>query len=293
MAVFFALPESEALAWDLAELTASDCGELEVRHFPDSESYVRVLSDVAGQDVFLVCGLDSPDAKFLSLAFAARTIRSLGASSIGLIAPYLPYLRQDKAFHEGEAISSQIFADLVGREFDQVITVDPHLHRYASLDAVYGIKTRVVRSAELIGEWVRKNVDSALIVGPDSESAQWVEGIAHAAGVPWTAFRKERRGDRDVELVAPSFEEWREHTPVLVDDIVSSGATMVGGARLLRAAGLPSPYCVAVHALFDDATGARIESLTRQFLTTDTVPNKYSHFRVAPLIASHLSSDWV
>jgi len=291
MAAFFALPGSEALAIDLAELTASTCGALEVRHFPDGESYVRVRSEVAKQDVFLVCGLDSPDAKFLSLAFAARTIRSRGARSIGLIAPYLPYLRQDKAFHEGEAIASKIFADLLGHEFDRVITVDPHLHRYASLDAVYGIPTRVVRSAELIGEWVSENVDSALIVGPDSESAQWVEEIAHAADAPWTTFRKERRGDREVQLAAQSLEEWRDLMPVLVDDIVSSGATMVEGAKLLRTAGLQSPYCVAVHALFDDATGARIESLTRKFLTTDTVPNKYSHFRVAPLIAGQLSSD--
>ena len=291
MATFFALPGSETLATDLAELTASDCGELEVRQFPDGENYVRVLSEVAKQDVFLVCALDSPDAKLLSLIFAARTIRSHGARSIGLIAPYLPYLRQDKIFHEGEAITSKIFADLLGREFDLLITVDPHLHRYASLDAVYSIPTRVVRCAELIGEWVRENVHSPVIVGPDSESTQWVKGIAHSAGAPWTTFRKERRSDRDVQLAAPSLEQWRDLTPVLVDDIVSSGATMVEGAKLLRNAGLPSPYCVAVHALFDEATGLRIQSLAKAFLTTDTVPNMYSHFRVAPLIVDQLSDS--
>lgn len=292
MAMFFAMPGREALAQELAELTASDFGALEVRQFPDGESYVRILSDVTRQDVFLVCGLDYPDAKFLSLAFAARTIRSLGASSIGLIAPYLPYLRQDKAFEEGEAITSKVFADLLGREFDSLITIDPHLHRYASLDAVYGIPTRAVCSAELIGHWVKENVDAALIVGPDSESAQWVEEIARAAGTPWFTFRKERRGDRDVQLAAPSLTAWRDHIPVLVDDIVSSGTTMVEGAKLLRAAGLPPPYCIAFHALFDEATGARIERLARKFLTTDTVPNKFSYFRVAPLMAGQLSSEW-
>lgn len=291
MVAIFALPGNEALAIDLARLTGSQCGELEVRRFPDGESYVRVLTDVAGQDIFLVCSLNSPDLKFLSLIFAAHTIRSLGARSIGLVAPYLSYLRQDMAFHEGEAISSKIFARLLDREFDSLITVDPHLHRYPALRAVFDIRARAVRSAAMIGQWIKLNVDSALIVGPDVESAQWVEEVAQAAGAPWINFRKERLGDRDVQLVAPSLAACSDRTPVLVDDIVSSGSTMVEGAKLLGAAGLDSPYCIAVHALFDDATGTLIESLARKFLTTDTVPNKYSQFHVAPLIAEQIANE--
>ena len=118
--------------------------------------------------------------------------------------------------------------------------------------------------------------------------------VSEVAGIsrsPYRVLQKQRRGDWDVRITIPDLGEFHDKTPLLVDDIVSSGVTMIEGARLLRTAGLPSPYCVAVHALFDDATGARIESLTRAFLTTDTVPNKYSHFRVAPLIAEQLSSN--
>lgn len=288
MVAVFALPGNEALAIDLANLTGSQRGELEVRRFPDEESYVRVLTDVAGQDIFLVCSLSSPDSKFLPLVFAARTIRELGAASVGLIAPYLPYLRQDKAFHPGEALSSKIFADLLSREFDSLITVDPHLHRYSSLDELYAIPAHIVRSAALIGRWAKVNVPSALIVGPDRESAQWVAEIAAIADVPWTVFRKDRRGDRDVQLAAPPLAAWRNRTPVLVDDIISSGATMIEGAELILACGLKTPYCVAVHALFDAATGAKIDGIARQLLTTDTILNEFSHFQMGPLIAEQI-----
>lgn len=289
MSLFFGMPGNDELAEELAGLTASETGGIETRRFPDGETYVRIHGEPKDRDTYLVCTLADPDYQIPPLLFAARTIRALGARSLTLIAPYLAYLRQDAEFHKGEAVSSRIFADLIGREFDGLVTVDPHLHRYRSLDEIYTIPARVVRTNELIGTWVRENVASPIVIGPDAESAQWVEAIAANAACPWSTFTKERHGDRSVRLVSPDEGDFRGRTPVLFDDIISSGATMIGAAKVLENQGWPAPYCISVHALFDATTAARLKALTRAVLTTDTVANPFSHFRTAPLIAEQLA----
>jgi hypothetical protein len=87
---------------------------------------------VKDRDIVLVCTLNDPDSKTLALLFAARNAKELGARSVGLVAPYLGYMRQDRRFREGEAITSAHFAALVSSSFDWLVTVDPHLHRRAS-----------------------------------------------------------------------------------------------------------------------------------------------------------------
>ncbi len=181
MAIFFPLPGNEELASELADLTAGEVGRLELRHFPDGETYVRILADVEARKVFVVCTLAHPDPQLVGLAFVARQLRELGAAKVELVAPYLPYMRQDRIFHRGEALSSRLFAELVQQPFDRLLTIDPHLHRHASLDEVYDIPTTVIRSAPLLADWVRTNVEEPLIIGPDAESAQWVEALAEQA----------------------------------------------------------------------------------------------------------------
>ncbi|WP_309660929.1 ribose-phosphate diphosphokinase [Sphingomonas sp.] len=289
MARFFAMPGNGDLTDEISVLTASETGTIEYRRFPDSESYVRIHGDVRKGDTFLVCTLAHPDEHFVPLVFAARALRAAGARSISLIAPYLAYMRQDRAFAANEAVSSRIFADLISREFDRLITVDPHLHRIASLQEIYSIPTTVVHTSGLIGRWVRDHVASPIILGPDIESAQWAKNIARNASCPWAVFRKERRGDREVQLIPPSLDQHAMRTPVLVDDIISSGATMIQAAMILMAADMLPPYCIAVHALCDERTAAEIEGLAQSLLTSDSIPNPHSAFSVAPLIAEQLA----
>lgn len=284
------MPGSEDLADGLAALCSAERSVVEVRQFPDGEHYVRLPADVAGRHVWLVCRLSPPTERFLPLVFAARAARALSAARISLLAPYLPYLRQDRVFQHGEALSSKIFAGLVSREFDGLVTIDPHLHRYASLDQIYDIPTVALTSAGIIGNWVRDNVERPVILGPDAESRQWAERIAAAAGAPWAVFEKERHGDRNVSLSIPDLGRWRDCTPVLVDDIISSGATMVEAAKAVLEAGFPAPYCIGVHGLFRPAAGKRLEQLACRLLTTNTILNPYSQFEVAPLIAEAIDT---
>ncbi len=287
--MLLALPGGEPLAASLASLMHCDWSSLMLHRFPDGEQFVRIDVPVAHRRVVLVGSLDQPDTKTLPLLFAADAARELGAREVGLLAPYLAYMRQDDRFHAGEALTSATYARLLSASLDFLVTVDPHLHRWRSLDDIYTIRTRVVAAAPAIAKWILSNIESPIVVGPDSESAQWVAEVARLAGAPHMVLSKVRTGDNEVSIAMPEGIDALGRTPVLVDDIVSSGATVFEVGKCLRAAGLPPPVCIAVHALFPVALSARfVEAGFRQVITCDTVPHPSNAIRLALQLAQAL-----
>lgn len=287
--IVFHLPGDEAFADRLVRTLQAERAGLELHRFPDGESLVRLGADVTGRTVVLTCSLARPDEKTLPLLFAADAARDLGAAKVLLAAPYLAYLRQDRRFHAGEAVTSRSYAALLSTAFDALVTADPHLHRYHALDEIYRIPTRVVHTAPLIARWVAAQVERPLLIGPDSESEQWVAEVAAAAGAPWTVLQKIRRGDRDVEVSLPDVSAWQDRQPVLVDDIVSSARTMIQAVASVRRVGLPAPLCIGVHALF--APGAYEELLASgpaRVLTCNTVPHASNEISVVEPLARAL-----
>ena len=282
------LPGNEDLAGRLAERLKAEMGKIETRNFPDGETYLRIGSDVTGREVVLVCTLDRPDPKFLPLAFAATTARQLGAARVGLVAPYLAYMRQDKRFRDGEAVTSTTFATFLSSTFDWLVTVDPHLHRYRSLDEIYSIPTSIVQSAPLLADWIAANARAPLIIGPDVESEQWVREVAARAKSPYRVLSKKRRGDRDVEISIPDLHEFSGRTPVLVDDIVSSGRTMLETVRHLKAQGMPTPMCIAVHALLSPDAYDALRETAATVVSTNTVKHESNGIDIAALLVEGL-----
>jgi len=268
------LPGSEPCGDSIAHrLGASRC-RLESRRFPDGEIYLRVADEVEGQHVAVVAQLRDPDPQLPGLLFLADALRELGAASVGLVAPYLPYMRQDIRFHPGEVVASRSFAKLLSTAFAWLVTVDPHLHRIASLDAIFGIPTAAVSSAPAIAAWVQTQVERPHLVGPDEESMQWVSEVAALAGCPYTVLSKHRSGDRSVELTLPDLRALRGRTPVLVDDIISSGQTMATTVARLRAEGLAAPVCVGVHAVFSGDALARLQAAgAARIVSCNTLPH--------------------
>jgi ribose-phosphate pyrophosphokinase len=155
--LLFPMPANERLTAGLAEQLDCEMGELNTRQFPDGETYLRFVTDLNKRSVAIVCTLSHPNEKILPLIFAAATARELGASKVGLIAPYLAYMRQDRRFNPGEAVTSRQVAHLISEAFDWMVTVDPHLHRYNDLSEIYSIPTRVVHAAPLVSRWIKAN----------------------------------------------------------------------------------------------------------------------------------------
>lgn len=258
----------------------------ELRQFPDGELYVRIDRDALDADAVIVGNLHGDN--FLRVAFIAGAARDLGAARVGLVAPYLAYMRQDSRFKRGEGVTARYFATLVSSAVDWLVTVDPHLHRFHSLDGVYSIPTTIARAAPAIARWIADEVEQPVLVGPDSESAQWVAAVAAQCSAPYLILEKTRRGDRDVSVSSPNGElaAYSGRTPVVIDDIVSTGRTMLEATRQLRAAGSAPPMCIAIHAVFADAVHDELVAAgARGIITCDTIAHASNRICVADSLA--------
>jgi ribose-phosphate pyrophosphokinase len=282
-------PGNESLGESLSQSISVEQAPLTMRRFPDDETYLRLDVPCRDRDVIVVASLDRPDGKILPLVFLADLARELGARSLVLVAPYLAYMRQDARFNPGEAITSRSFASLLSSRFDALVTIDPHLHRYESLADLYPIETRVIHSAPLIADWIRENVERPLLVGPDSESEQWVAEVASRASAPYLVLDKVRHGDRDVEVAVPDLDRWLDRRPVLIDDIISSGHTMIVTVRELQQTKLAAPVCVGVHAVFaSDAYESLASSRADRIVTTNTISHPSNAIDVAGFVGTAL-----
>ncbi len=269
-----ASPGNKAFAEKLAKELGFVIAPVTWHRFPDGESNVRFDMPVDGCSIAVVATLDRPDEKFLRLALCAATARDLGAERVGLVAPYLAYMRQDRRFRDGEGITARYFPKMVGQWFDWLVTADPHLHRIHDLSEVYAIPSRVVHCAVAIGQWIGARLDDPLVVGPDEESAQWAEAVASAAGAPHVVLAKSRHGDRDVDIAFPDLGRWSGHRPVLVDDIISTGQSMVQTVRGLKEAGFADPWAVAVHGVF---AGQALDALAQAGVAGIATCNTIAH----------------
>jgi ribose-phosphate pyrophosphokinase len=222
---------------------------IERHHFPDGEIKVRLPESLPAK-VVIFRTLNHPNEKLIELLLAAQTARTLGASHLTLVAPYLAYMRQDMAFRPGEAISQRIVGKYLADLFDAVITVDPHLHRITTLEEAMPLaQARVLSGAPLLSDWIAAQRQRPLLIGPDEESAQWVALAAARHGFDHTVCRKVRHGDRDVEVALPDM-VLAGRQVVVLDDVVSTGHSVARAAHLLRAAGAASVDVAVTHALF-------------------------------------------
>lgn len=288
---FYFMPGAGHLAAPLLRATGAERGELDIHPFPDGESYIRFLSDPAGKDIALVACLNDPDPKLVPLIFAASTARSLGARSVGLVAPYMPYFRQDVAFHKGECVSARHLGALLSDCFSWVVTLDPHLHRMTSLDDVFSIPGEVARSAKAVAGWIRDHVDNPLILGPDVESEQWVKSIANICDAPHTVFRKTRFNHQEVQIAVPPDFSCEGHTPVIVDDIASSGGTLAELLSEIRRNCTAPPICCIVHGIFSDGSAERLRQAgAGQVVTTNSIAGPGNQIDIAPALAEAIES---
>jgi ribose-phosphate pyrophosphokinase len=222
---------------------------IERHRFPDGEIKLR-LPDALPVQVVMFRTLNHPNEKLVELLLAAQTARTLGASHLTLVAPYLAYMRQDMAFRPGEAISQRIVGKYLADLFDAVITVDPHLHRITTLEEAMPLaQARVLSGAPLLSDWIAAQRQRPLLIGPDEESAQWGALAAARHGFDHTVCRKVRHGDRDVEVALPDM-VLAGRQVVVLDDVVSTGHSVARAAHLLRAAGAASVDVAVTHALF-------------------------------------------
>ena len=282
--LLLAFDDEQTLAESLASALKIPLALVQRHCFPDGESKLR-LPPVLPADLLLLRGLHRPHDKLVELLITVPAARELGARRILLISPYLAYMRQDMAFTPGEAVSQRHIAALLGSQVDGLITVDPHLHRIASLDEVMtGCRSIALSAAPLLGAWVARQVPDALLLGPDEEALQWVAVAGRAQGLAHAVCHKQRLGDREVRVALPDM-PLAGRAVVLMDDVVSTGHTLQQAAEAALAAGAASVDVAVTHALFVDDALTRLKAAgVRHVWSSDAVHHPTSVVSISALL---------
>jgi ribose-phosphate pyrophosphokinase len=155
------------------------------------------------------------------------------------------------------------------------------------MEEIYSVPCEVLHTAPLIARWIKDNISNGLLIGPDSESKQWVSEIARAADVPYLILEKTRSGDRDVEISIPRLEHYKSRIPILVDDIISTGQTMIETVHHLKKANMQSCICIGIHAVFaSDAFERLKKSGAGSIITCNTIQHQSNRIDVSELLVN-------
>lgn len=292
MDILIGFPEGEALAGRLASRLGLGLQMATLHRFPDGESLVRL--EGAPERAVIVRSLDRPNDKLVELQFLAGALRERGCRELTLVAPYLAYMRQDTEFRPGEVVSQRIMGRWLGGLFDRIVTVEPHLHRTHDLTAVFpGTRSAALSAGPLLGRWAREQGADAgwVILGPDEESEHLVQGAARTAGAQAMVGLKVRRGDHDVSVGLPAGTDLTGRTVLFVDDIVSSGGTLIDAAKVARAHGAARFLAATAHAVFPMERMAAFKAAgIETVVSADGIDHPTNAIGLTDLIADSLTS---
>jgi ribose-phosphate pyrophosphokinase len=276
--------EYEQQTRKLAQALDVPCHIIQRHRFPDGESKLTLPTSLTEQVLFCQ-SLDHPNEKLVELLLAAKTVRGQGVKELTLIVPYLCYMRQDKAFHPGEVISQTIVGKFLADLFDNIITVDPHLHRIHHLQQAVPARHAVALSAtSLMADFLHEHLEDPILLGPDSEAEQWVSAVAKPNQWQYGVCEKIRTGDKEVEITLPEI-DLQKRAIVIVDDVASSGQTLAVAIKQCLLKKAAHVDVLVTHALFaNDAKQRLIQAGVRNIWSTDSVNHESNIIPLAGLL---------
>jgi ribose-phosphate pyrophosphokinase len=265
-------PASTSLAAAVAAQLGRRLGTCTVQRFPDSEVHVELHDSVRGHDVYLLQATSPPvDTHLLELLFLADACRRAGAAHLTAIVPYFGYARQDRRGRGREAVGARLVAEVLGCSgLHRLVAVDLHT---VALEGFFPIPLEHLSAMPLLVEAVRPWVaDNTVIVTPDLGAVKLAERYATALQRPLAIVHKTRLSGEDVR-VERIVGDVQGRAPLIVDDMISTGGTIVAASQALLAAGCAPPLTVvATHGLFVGPALERLRSVPLQrVLVTDSV----------------------
>ncbi|MEE8115084.1 MAG: ribose-phosphate diphosphokinase [Nitrososphaerales archaeon] len=293
--IIFGGSAGTVLATRTSQLLGVKLGRFEATEFPDGEKYVRFHDNIKGEDVVLIhpMGL-KPDSLLIEYLLAASALRDGEAKSVTTVIPYFAYARQDARFNPGEPLSFHLiakFIEMVGA--DMIYTIDLHLQRVPDLGSLLKIATKNLTAVPEVAVWIKKNVEmnNPVVIGPDLESEQWAKVAAEKIGTSYEIMMKTRYSATEVSITTKDGKplDLTGKEVVIIDDIISSGGTIVEAVKLLREAGAKKVVVGCTHPVLSGNALSNIYSSGVDIVVgTDTVPSQVSYVSVAPIIATAL-----
>lgn len=278
---------SRDLAKDLSNKIGCMYIQAATTRFPDGECYTRIDSEALNDDVVIVQNT-YPDSNMIEMFLLQDAVKKMGSKSITLVIPYFGYARQDRVFKPGEPESAKVMIKHLGIMCDRVFTVD--IHKESVLD-YFDCPHKDLKAAPAIAEYFRsKGID--LVLSPDVGAKDRAKAVGDEMGVPYDHLEKVRLSGSDVKI-SPAHMDCTGKNILIVDDMISTGGTIVAAKRALNEAGATNVSVACTHGLF---VNNALEKLTGNslgaVLCCNTLENEVSHISVAEIIADALKEKW-
>jgi ribose-phosphate pyrophosphokinase len=286
-------PASKELAEAVSALTGFGNVPVASKVFPDGESYVRLEGSVQGENVAIVQTTCPPaqDGRLFQLAFMADAAKRGGAVKVLAVVPYLAYARQDKMFLSGEGISVETVARMLrAAGIDELLTVN--IHSEEALKQ-FPFPAKTVSAIPLLAEYfVQKGFKGAFALSPDKGAMYIARQAQEVLGGEAGHLDKQRdRYTGQTKQTADGLNV-KGQTVIIFDDIISTGGTIVGAAKILREQGAKHVFCACVHGLLiGDAEKRILDAGVEEIVGTDSVPGSVSKVSLAPLLSQELRAQ--
>jgi len=271
---------SPSLSKELAKGLKAKLAKVEIKRFPDDECYVRIDEDLSDEDVILV-QTAWPDKNIVELLLLQDAIKEFEVSSLTTVVPYFGYARQDKQFKPGEPISARALARAIQMNTDEFMTID--VHAPSVIDWFQGIPAKNIAAYPQIGKHL-KSKGIQLILSPDEGRAENAKRVADVVNCDADYLVKERL-DGETVVMTPKSLDAKGKKVAIVDDIISTGGTIVKAAEQLRKQGAAKIFAVCTHGVFAGNAIPKLEAVCDEVCTTDTIENPKTCISVAPEIA--------
>jgi ribose-phosphate pyrophosphokinase len=284
-------PGSFDLANNIAKRLGAQLTVASLRIFSDGESNIK-LSKV-GKNCVIVQSTHPPtDTHLIQLLMIAKKCTDDGAQHVCAVIPYLGYARQDRAFLEGEVVSIDLVAKLfetVGVE--HIITVDIH----SQLAMSYFASIENVSSIPLLADYASKmKLRDPIAVSPDAGGTNRAKEFARLLNIDVIVLKKSRhRVTGEVTMDEKLHMDLSKRDAIVIDDIISSGGSIIKSAEVLDKKGVGRIYAMCAHALLIRDAAQKIKSAgVQDIISTNSVPGEYSKVELSPEIASALKSRY-
>ncbi|MFB6246145.1 MAG: ribose-phosphate diphosphokinase [Candidatus Pacearchaeota archaeon] len=267
------------------KLGVKEHSKLKVEEFPDGELHLRFddKAKIKNREVLLVQSFyGNPNDKIVETLFAAQSAKKRGAKQVKLLALYFPYFRQDKEFEKGEIVSIDILSKMF-KFFDRIYAVEPHLHRIDYIQDVMENGKKIDLSPILADQIKKWKLDNPIFIGPDDESYQWARSVAEKLGAKSTILSKKRKGDRDVKVELKNSIILEDSPVVIIDDIVSTGKTMLETVKKIGKREPSQIYIIAIHGIFADPKTLKELEKHAKVISTNTIPSERSKIDISDI----------
>ncbi len=282
-------PSSEQLARKIATKLKSKFIGCELRVFPDGESKITLKGKPSGK-ILVVQSIyppvDSNLLRCLAITSQARTF----SSQVYVVIPYMGYARQDRQFLPGEIITMKHVAKMFkAAGAIKVIVVD--IHSITALEHLQIPAKNISAVEELAKHFKKMHLQDPLVVSPDKGGVERARNFAKFLGVDYIALEKHRdRKTGTVTIKSKGLDGVKERDIILVDDMISTGGSIVKAAEFLKKQKSGKVYACCTHALLiGDAEKNIIKAGVTKIISANTIPGKTSVVDVSPIIAKAIT----